>query len=763
MSAQSHLYLQSGVAQLLAGRASRVSGALLLLTLATILSTISLVDAQMMRGDNDETTTGRIVVRVHRLAAGHQDGAYRMEFGFMTEAMLESAESRTAAIAANRHLLPSSRFMSEAAWLKRADAENRNWVSSSPVRILISGNSGTESTYLVGRVIARWNPEQDGMGRVEFGFLPEWALDAASSPGDSVSERVQQAAVRYQSSLPERRYLTEDAVTAEMRRPTTRWLRSGSVEVPLRPTLAEELSVLISCTPLSIDAGASVDCEGHASGGTPPYASEWSALGASPSSSSDESLSLRFRSAGTHSVHLTVTDGAGRKATASASVTVTEPPPPAISVTCAPERIIAGETMTCHASIRDGTPPYTSEWSAEGAVPPSVQGENLEAHFPRSGAYTVRVTVTGGAGLQVVGSAGVVVESPPLTISVSCSVVSVQTEGLTVCGAQANGGRAPYTYSWNAPSASPASGSGQNFTLTFQEPGSYPVEVTAMDSGGHTTKGRTSLEVEAVPIIAIVLCVPSNIQEGESTTCEASAGGGVPPYTSYWWNVPGASPSSGSGQSIRLTFENASTYPVEVTVADSRGQRSEGSTSVEVEPGPPTVNVWCSPSSMEEGGSATCWANASGGAPPYTYSWNARGGVPSFGSGPSISLTFNYAGAGDVEVTVTDDLGQLIVGRTSVAVSLPPLTVTVTCTPSTLSVGGSTDCATRCSGANNETVCRYYRLWSTPGAEVLQTYLGARDFTLRYQEPGTYSVQVRVSNAVRWKEFATTTVTVVAR
>lgn len=771
MPARSHLCQQVGAAQPRAWLASWRLSALLLLTLVTTFSTISLVDAQMMRGDGGETIAGRIVVRVHGLADGHKDGAYRMEFGFMTEAMLESGRSRSAVIAANRHLLPSSRFMSEAAWLKRAGVENRDWVSSSPVRIPIAGNGDTESAYLVGRVIARWSPKQDGPFRVEFGFLPEWTLDSVSSPGDSVSEKVQQAMVLYQSLLPERRYLTEDGITAERHRSTAQWLRSGSVEVPLRPPPAEtavapeeELNARISCTLLSVGVGASVDCEGQANGGTPPYTSfSWSAPGATLSSVPDESLSLHFHSTGTYSVHLTITDGAGRKATTSASITVTDPPLSAVSVSCAPEKIIAGETVTCRASISGGTPPYISAWSAEGAVPPSIQGENLEASFPRSGTYIVRVTVTDGARRQAVGSAGVVVEPHPLTVSVSCSVMSVRAGESTVCEAQASGGTAPHTYSWNAPGASPASGAGQSLRLTFQEPGSYSVKATATDSDGQTTDGRTSVEVEVVPTVVIVLCVPSNIQEGSSTTCEASAGGGTPPYTSYSWDVPGASPSSGSGQSIWLTFESAGTYPVEVAVADSRGQRSVGSTSVEVEVGPPTVNVSCSPSSVEEGGSATCWANASGGAPPYTYSWNARWASPSFGSGPSLRLTFNYAGAGDVEVTVTDDLGQRIVGRTSVAVKLPPLTVTVTCTPSTITVGDSTNCATRCSGANSGTLCRYYRLWSTTGAEVVQTYLGARDFTLKYREPGTYSVQVRVTNAVRWKEFATTTVTVVER
>ena len=66
------------------------------------------------------TTTGRVVARVHALSAGDSRGAYRIEFGFFTDAVLAGAASRTAAIQNNAGLLPEERWLSAAVILRRA-------------------------------------------------------------------------------------------------------------------------------------------------------------------------------------------------------------------------------------------------------------------------------------------------------------------------------------------------------------------------------------------------------------------------------------------------------------------------------------------------------------------------------------------------------------------------------------------------------------------------------------------------------------------
>lgn len=771
MATRSHLHQQVGASQLAARRLplGRLS-ALLLLALVTILGTISLADAQMMQDGGDETIAGRIVVRVHGLAAGHQDGTYHVEFGFMTETILASAESQSAAIAANERLLPSSRFMSEAAWLKRAETENRSWVPSSLIRIPILASDETEQATLAGRVIARWNPAQDESFRVEFGFLPEWSLDAAGDAADSVFRKVQRAAVQYQSLLPQSRYLSSDRIATELRRQDAQWLRSSAVEVPLKRPSA--LSVRVSCTPLSVHVGSSVDCEAEAGGGAAPHTYSWDAPGASPASGTGPSLRLTFQGPGSYPVEVTATDNRGQTADSRTSVEVEAAPIITIAL-CVPSSIHEGDSTTCEASAGGGAPPYTSySWNAPGASPSSGSGRSLQLTFNDPGSYPVEVTVADSRGLSAVGSTSIEVAAIPLTVTISCEPSSISEGDSTTCEASAGGGAPPYaSYSWNAPDASPSLGSGQSLQLTFDDPGSYPVVATVVDSRGLSAVGLASVEVEAAPPTVTISCQPSSIQERSSTTCEASADGGAPPYT-YSWNAPDASPSSGSGRSLQLTFYGPGSYPVEVTVTDSRGLSAGGSTSIEVEsvPSVTVVSVSCSPPSVPEGSSATvtCSANVSGGIPPYTYSWSSPDASPSSGSGESIPLTFNGSG-GEVEVMVQDARGARDHGRTEVWVERPPTTptATVTCTPSTILVGDPTSCATRCSGPNSERLCRYYKLYLAGAAEILGPTTG-QDFTLTWPEPGAYSVWVRVSEIRSgdrrwWSELAKTIVVVEGR
>ena len=720
----------------------------------------------MMQGGGDETIAGRVVVRVHELAAGHQGGAYRMEFGFMTETILESAASGSAAIAANARLLPSSRFMSETAWLRRAEAENRSWVSSSLIRIPIPANDGGEQTVLAGRVIARWNPVADGSLRIEFGFLPEWSLDATGDAGDGVYEKVQQAAAGYQSLLPQSRYLSSDKIATELRRQDAQWLRSSAIEVPLeRPP---SLSMRVSCTPLSIDIGASVDCEAQANGGAAPYTYSWDAPGASPASGPGPNLRLTFQESGSYPIEATATDSRGQTADGRTTVEVEAPPIIAIAL-CVPSSIQEGSSTTCEASAGGGVRPYLSySWSAPGASPSSGSGRSIQLAFDNPGSYPIEVTVTDSRGLHAVGSTSVDVEAVPPTVTVTCHPPSIEEEGSTTCEALANGGAPPYTsYSWNAPGASPSSGSGQIIQLALDDPGSYPIEVTVVDSRGLRAVGSTSVEVEAVPPTATVTCQPSSIPAGAwgSTICEVSADGGMRPYV-YSWNIPGASPSSGSSLNLRLTFDDPGSYLVEVTVEDSRGLRTVGSTSVDVEELTwPTVSVSCSPSSVPEGKRVyiTCHANVSGGVPPYTYSWTAPSALPSSGSGESIGLTFDGVGS-LVDVTVEDARGNRADARTDVGVKEAPLTVTVTCTASTISVGESTSCATRCSGANSGNLCGYRRLWIQGEVEISGPQgIPDEEFSLKWRKSGTYLVRARLSNGRQWQMVAETTVTVVER
>lgn len=169
------------------------------------------------------TVPGRLFVRVRALPRGNDGGAWRIEFGFLTESILyvNGASGRSAAVQANTRLLPSSRFVSEATLRSRARTNNRRWLVSTPVRINLSGSRSVQ-----GRVIARWNPKSGGDFRVEFGWLPEQARQAAG--GNSQAAVAANGAV-----LPSARYLNLATILSRAAQSPPRWLFSASIDAPV--------------------------------------------------------------------------------------------------------------------------------------------------------------------------------------------------------------------------------------------------------------------------------------------------------------------------------------------------------------------------------------------------------------------------------------------------------------------------------------------------------------------------------------------------
>ena len=179
-----------------------------------------------------ETVFGQVIARVLPLPDNDRRGRYRIEFGFLSTEVLASGPDRSAVVEANEHLLPPQRFLNEVSLLARSRANDRRWLRSSPVDVLPledddAGLSG--EPLLTGRIIARWSPTRGGTFRVEFGFLPDWAFEAA---GDDT----QRAAELYANLLPESRYLTQSTINRELRRDQPRWLVSTPPSaVPTEP------------------------------------------------------------------------------------------------------------------------------------------------------------------------------------------------------------------------------------------------------------------------------------------------------------------------------------------------------------------------------------------------------------------------------------------------------------------------------------------------------------------------------------------------
>jgi hypothetical protein len=252
----------------------------------------------------------------------------------------------------------------------------------------------------------------------------------------------------------------------------------------------------------------------------------------------------------------------------------------------------------------------TYSWSPGGATTQSVTNRC-------PGVYTVTVTNLAGTGCTSTSSVTVqntpqLLAAPAATSNFNGYNVSCHGDHNGTAAANASGGTAPYSYSWNTTPVQTTA------TATNLGAGNYTVTVT--DANGCTTSGNVTI---TEPPLLTVTAAPTTNYNGYNVRChggsdgaaEASPLGGVPPY-SYSW--------SPSAQTTKVaTNLMATTYTV--TVTDANGCTATNSTTLTEPPqltidaGPNKVVYYGFPDSACTNLTAT---NIGGGVPPLSIQWS---------------------------------------------------------------------------------------------------------------------------------------------
>ncbi len=412
-----------------------------------------------------------------------------------------------------------------------------------------------------------------------------------------------------------------------------------------------------------------------ANGGTLPYQFKW-----------DNPLSLgpikTVNPIATTTYYVTVTDSNGCTDTDDVLVTVAQKPTASATndgpLSCAKTTALATAFPASGVSYLWNTAATTRSISIYTA-----------------GTYTVTVTdilsgCTSTAQTAVTGD----LTKPELTI-LSDGPLTCTKNSLTMT-ATVTGGNPPYVFAWNN-----GLGSGQVKFVVPTQNTTYQVTVT--DSKGCQAIASLFVSVFNNPIAATVndgpiTCFKNNV------TVTASPSSGV----SYLWNTGATSRS--------IQVNTAGTYTVTVTDSNS-GCTSSSSSSVTGHPGKPV-------SLLVEDGPITCLktlatltASATGGNPPYQFSWSNN-----LGTGnqkvvsPAQSTTYS--------VTVTDVVGCTDTKSVLVTVTGKPIVSALNDGPLSCAKTSVTLTALPASGVTY--------LWNT----------GATARNVVVQTAGTYSVTV---------------------
>ncbi|MCI4349456.1 MAG: hypothetical protein L3J93_04500 [Thermoplasmata archaeon] len=307
----------------------------------------------------------------------------------------------------------------------------------------------------------------------------------------------------------------------------------------------------------------------------------------------------------------------------------------------------------------------------------------------------------------------------PISQSVAGAAVTIENEPFSVSsagvlGAEYGAGRSNYTTTVSvgafvsattvALSASPTipnasyslsktSGSSP-YTSTFTlrvtaatPPGSYPIELTAIEAGGVYARAELLVLVVARLAAALPTFSPPAVDVNESVTIQEQPTGGFGAIAFSWIGLPvGCVPAP---YQLGCTPGSTGQFAISVSLTDSYGFRANSTVAILNVSSEMSVRTAASTSSMDIGQTVSFSASVLGGSGGTSYLWSAS----ALASCTSVGATFTCipygAGRLTVSVQVQDRNGAHVSSTPVNTTVLSDPTVALAASPSDLDIGSS--------------------------------------------------------------------------
>lgn len=240
----------------------------------------------------------------------------------------------------------------------------------------------------------------------------------------------------------------------------------------------------------------------------------------------------------------------------------------------------------------------------------------------------------------------------------------------------ASASRAPggeiLAYAWKFGDGTTADGSAP--THTYDQPGTYVVELTVVDDLNVEATVSRDIEVQAAPVDAPLAVFTAAPREGTSPlTVTFDADGSQGDIVAYAWTFGDG--ETATGVSVSHTYNEPGTYTARLTVEAGDGQTDTTTRRITVRQpatdGPLAAAFTVDPNPAEVGETVTFDASDSTGDIT-AYSWAFGDGSTAVGK--TVQHTYTDAGVHEAQLTVEDSGGATDSAEKSVYVhpALPP-------------------------------------------------------------------------------------------
>ena len=288
----------------------------------------------------------------------------------------------------------------------------------------------------------------------------------------------------------------------------------------------------------------------------------WSWKFSDGGSASSQNVTHKFTTAGTYTVNLTATNGAGSSIATQSVVVSSAISKPVTSFTVSPTSGTTDTTFT----FKDTSSNSPTSWSWKFSDGGSASSQNVTHKFTTAGTYTVNLTATNGAGSSIA-TQSVVVSSvilkpvPSFTYTPTSGITTSKT--VTFTDTSSNN---PTTSAWTFGDGGTANG--KTVTHQFTKSGSISVKLTTGNSGGSATLTKT-ISVGAVKPVASFTYSPSYPTRRNPITF-TSTSTNYP--TSYKWTwSDGSRATTTTSPTTTHTYSWRGTYKVGLIATNSAG------------------------------------------------------------------------------------------------------------------------------------------------------------------------------------------------